>query len=274
MKQVILKNKKALGGMFAILLVGAVTMSFQDSPFTHTRFSVQDEFLGTGGCGDTLPGQKTMTLKDLDKLQAELDKTLLTVTRQLEKMDFSKMKQDIEKALTEVNLEKIQLDVDRALKSIDLDKMQAEMRTSLREIDLNYKETEIEKAFAEARKEMEKAKKELKDIDRKAIRKEIEKAKSDIEKAKREIDNIDIDKIKTEVNAEISKAKTELKQTRDMLSEMEKEGLISSKNGFTIEYKNKDLYIDGKKQPKNTSDKYRRYFRGEHFKLKIDKDRE
>ncbi len=57
-----------------------------------------------------------------------------------------------------------------------------------------------------------------------------------------------------------------------MFNEMEKDGLINSKEGFTIEYKNKDLYIDGKKQSEKTTDKYRKYFKQDHFKIRIDKE--
>jgi hypothetical protein len=48
--------------------------------------------------------------------------------------------------------------------------------------------------------------------------------------------------------------------------------LISSKEGFTIEYKNKELYIDGKKQSVKTTDKYQKYFKKEHFKITIEKE--
>jgi len=57
-----------------------------------------------------------------------------------------------------------------------------------------------------------------------------------------------------------------------MFNEMEKDGLINSKEGFTIEYKNKDLYIDGKKQSEKTTGKYRKYFKQDHFKIRIDKE--
>ena len=53
---------------------------------------------------------------------------------------------------------------------------------------------------------------------------------------------------------------------------MENEPLNNSKAGFTIEYRNKELYIDGKKQDEKTTDRYRKYFKQDHFKVTIDKE--
>ena len=113
---------------------------------------------------------------------------------------------------------------------------------------------------------------EIKDIDQDAIKKELDKAKMEIEKARVEIDKIDMDKIMKEARESIDKAKEELRLTKEMFTEMEKDGLIDPKQGFTIEYKNKDLYIDGKKQSAKTTDKYRKYFKKDHFKMTIEKE--
>ena len=56
------------------------------------------------------------------------------------------------------------------------------------------------------------------------------------------------------------------------MQRLKKEGLINSKAGFTIEYRNKELYIDGKKQDEKTTDRYRKYFKQDHFKVTIDKE--
>ena len=56
------------------------------------------------------------------------------------------------------------------------------------------------------------------------------------------------------------------------LKEMEKDGLISSENGFKIKYKNKELYINGTRQPQSVNDKYRKYFKEEDFEIEIGKE--
>jgi chromosome segregation ATPase len=272
MKQFILKNKKVITGTIAMLLIGAVTMSFQDSPFAYSKFSVQEDITYGENCSDTVPGKETMKMKDFEKLQTDLDKSLLQVNEELKKLDLTNLQKEIEASLKDADMDKIRKEIELAVKSIDMDKMLADLGSSLKNLNLDYKSTEIEKALAEAGKEIEKAKLEIKEIDREAIKMELEKAEKEIEKSKLEISKIDLDKIITEASAGIDKAKAELKETRNMFTEMENEGLINSKNGFTIEYKNKDLYIDGKKQSEKTTDKYRKYFKQDHFKITIDKE--
>jgi hypothetical protein len=270
MKQFILKHKSAFTGTIAILLIGAVTMSFQGSPFGYGKYSVQEEYDYTGSCPDTIPEGK-MNMKDFEKLQKDLDRSLLEVTDELKKMDFSKLQKDLETSLKDVDMDKIRKDVELALKSIDMDKLMADLGSSMKKLNHGY-DAEIERALADAKKEIEKARLEIKDFDKDAFKKNIEQAKTEIEKARVEIDKIDMDKIMAEAREGIDKAKTELRLKKEMFTEMEKDGLISSKNGFTVEYKNNALYIDGKKQTEKITDKYRKYFNNENFKITIDKD--
>lgn len=276
MKQFILKNKKAITGAIAILLIGGITMSFQDSPFSYTKFSVQEDLAPTPKCNlDTVPEKEysgSMKMKDFDNLQNVLDKSILDAVAEIKKIDFAKIQKDIESSLKAVDMEKIMADVSRSLKAVDMDKLLAEVKSSLNDIDLEGKNEEIEKALREAKKEIEKAKMEIKDIDGDKIQKELEKARLEMEKSKVELNKLDLNKIMSEAREGIDKAKEELKLTKEMFNEMEKDGLINSKEGFTIEYKNKDLYIDGKKQSEKTTDKYRKYFKQDHFKMRIDKE--
>ncbi len=273
MKQCIVKHKKAITGSAAMLLVGFITLSFQEFPYAQNQFTGQQDLSYEFSCPDTLPEKEGIKMKDFDKLQTELDKAMGRVDAELKGIDFTKIQKDaMESALKEVDMDKIMKNVELSLKNIDLDKMMADVSTSLKNIDLNFKSAEIEKALAEAGKELEKAKLELKEIDKEAIQQELAKAKIEIEKSKAEIEKIDMNKIMDEARAGIEKAKDELKLTKAMFTEMEKEGLINSKAGFTIEYKNKELFIDGKKQDEKTTDKYRKYFKEDPFKITIDKE--
>ena len=276
MKQFILKHKKAIAGTIAVLLIGGITMSFQDSPFSYTKFTVQEEPDMSPKCAqDTVPEKEnsgSLKMKDFDNLQNVLDKSLVDAVAEIKKIDFAKIQKDIEASLKSVDMAKIMEDVNRSLKAVDMDKLMADVTSSLNDIDWGEKNEEIEKALKEAKKEIEKAKLEIRDIDRGKIEKELDKAKLEIEKSRTEIDKIDLTKIMSEAREGIDKAKEELKLTKEMFNEMEKDGLINSKEGFTIEYKNKDLYIDGKKQSEKTTDKYRKYFKQDHFKIRIDKE--
>lgn len=275
MKEFIFKNKKAITSAIAVLLIGGITMSFQDTPFSYNRFAVPENQEPKICCKDTVPekgSDGSMTMKDFDNLQQVLDKSLLQTMEEMKKIDFPKIQKEIEASLKTVDMEKILKDVQLSLKSIDLDKILADVKSSLSNIDWADKNEELEKALKEAKKEIEKAKLEIKDLDQEAIKKEMEKAKAEIEKSKGEMDRIDMDKIMNEARDGIDKAKEELNRTKEMFNEMEKDGLIDSKEGFTIEYKNKDLYIDGKKQTEKTTEKYRKYFKKDHFKIRIEKE--
>ena len=272
MKHFFLSQKKAVTCTLAMLLIGGITMSFLNSPLGYDEFT-GDDFDYEGCSVDTMPGKEGIKMKDFEKLQAELEKISGAVDAELKGIEFTKLQKDaISKAMKAVDMEKMMKDVELSLKNIDLDKMMANVSTSLKNADLNFKSTAIEKALAEAGKEIQKAKLELKEVDREAIRKELAKAKIEIEKSKLEIEKIDMTKIMDEAREGIDKAKDELKLTKEMFTEMEKDGLIDSKAGCTIEYKNKELFIDGKKQDEKTAGKYRKYFRQDHFKMTIEKE--
>jgi len=269
MKQFILKKRKAFTGLAAILLIGGITMSFQDTPMIYSRFDSGVQVF------DTIPDKTedgSMKMKDFDNLMGELDKAILQVGEGLGKIDFAKIQDDVERSLKSVDIDKIMKDVELSLKDIDLNKIMAEVRTSMKDIDWKKHEAEISKALLEAEKEMDLARNEIRNIDKDKIRKEVENARTEIEKSKSEFKKLDIGKIMQEAREGIEKGKEELRLTKAMFTEMEKDGLISSKDGFSIEYKDKELYINGNKQDERTTDRYRKYFTQDHFKIRIDKD--
>lgn len=276
MKQFIVRNKRVLGTSLALLLVGGIAMSFQDSPFSYNRFAVPDSNEISTCKQDTVPEGKnegSIKMKDFDKLQAELDRSLQQLNIELKKIDLSGIQDHLESALKKIDEQKILETVERSLKSIDLDKTLATVGESLKHIDLEGENGVVEKAMKEAKEEIEKARKEIAGIDKEAIKKEMQEARKEIEKSKEEIRNMDMDKLLSEAKVEIGKAKEELKRTREMIEEMEKDGLVDSKKGFLIEYKDRQLYLDGKKQSREVTGKYRKYFKDEKdFKLRIEKE--
>ena len=270
MKQFILKHRNAVTGFATLLVLGILLMSFQDSPLVQGKYDLQQQY------DDTVPDKDWndhMKMKDFDKLMSDLDtKIMLQVGDALKNIDWDQIGKTVENSIKSIDMEKIMKDVEHSLKDINLDKIMADVKSSMKEIDWDKHGKEVNEALKEATKEIEKAKLEIKDIDMKEISKELEKAKLEIEKSKDEFKKIDMDKIMKEAKEGIAEAKEELKQTKAMFNEMEKDGLINSKEGFTIEYKDKDLYINGKKQPDNVADKYRKYTKEKNFKITIDKE--
>jgi chromosome segregation ATPase len=275
MKQFISANGKTVLSTIALLLVGGIAMSFQDSPFSYHRFAVQENSEYSMPCNDTIPDKEnnsSIKMKDLERIQSELNQSMLQVSDELKKIDFSKIQKEIEASLKTVDAEKMLREVERSLKDIDLGKTLASVSASLKDIDLDIKSEAIEKALADTRQEIEQARKELGNIDRDAVKKELEEARKEVEKSKAEISKIDMNKIIDEAKAGIEKAKEELANTKELITALEKDGLVNSRQGFTLEYRNGSLYIDGKKQSEETTDKYRRYLKKDGFKIRIEKE--
>ena len=71
----------------------------------------------------------------------------------------------------------------------------------------------------------------------------------------------------------IEKAKKELLQLKEFTDGLQKDGLIDKKKGYSIEWKNGgELYINGNKQPKEVSDKYRKYYKKDGYKINMNND--
>jgi hypothetical protein len=114
----------------------------------------------------------------------------------------------------------------------------------------------------------------IKEINKEELQKELNNAKAEIAKMKEELtlEKLDLKKEMEKAHIGIVKAKEELKGYQEMIYAMEKDGLLDTKKGYSILYKDGELFINDKKQPKEVADKYRKYFRKD--KVKISKDDE
>ena len=259
------KNKQSIIGTTAALLIGGIAMSFQDTPFSHIQ---QYQPL----VEDTFPVKKRstgdeMTMKEFEKLPEKIDNEVMKAMEEIKKIDWTAIELQVKNALKEIDSDKIKAQVDAALKGIDFARISQDVTASLKDV-------EWEKMNGEIKEALEEAKKEIKEIDKDQIQKELNEARVEIHKSKEELNNIDLKKIMAEAKAGIETAKIELKRTKAMFDEMQNDGLINKKDGFDIEYKDQELYINDKKQSKEVTDKYRPYFKDEHFKMKISKEKE
>ena len=159
MKQFILNHRKAVAGIAAALLIGGITMSFQDSPFVHDHLGVQQEAYQD----TTHPKCKgSMTMKEFDNLVQQLDENMLQVNGELKKIDLDQIEKTVEASLKTVDMEKIMKDVERSVKSIDVDKILDDVKSSLKNIDMK----EIHKELEKAKLEIEKSREALKNINK------------------------------------------------------------------------------------------------------------
>ena len=261
------RNKQAIIGTAACLLIGGIALSFQDTPFNHIQKYQVDP-------SDTVPEKKccpngdNMTMKEFEKLPECIDKEVLKAMEEVKKIDWAAIQQQIEGAMKSVDAIKIQTEVEKALKDVDFEKISKDVTTSL----ASLKEVDWAGVNKDIKDAMDEVKSELKNINKDEIKKEIDDAKLEIEKSKAEMKNINMDQIMKEAKEGVEEAKAELKEIKTMFDEMEKDGLINKKAGFKIEYKEKELYINDKKQTSSVTDKYRHYFKDDSFKIKIDKE--
>jgi Asp-tRNA(Asn)/Glu-tRNA(Gln) amidotransferase A subunit family amidase len=102
------------------------------------------------------------------------------------------------------------------------------------------------------------------------VKKELENAKKELARAKEEMKHqkIDMKKELDHAKVGIDKAKAELKDYQEMIYDMEKDGLLNTKEDYSIEYKDGDLFINDKKQSQAVADKYKKYFKQKKIAIK------
>jgi hypothetical protein len=232
---------------------------------------------------DTIPKNKVeKKIRDLDDVIDELDAAEL-------KLNMEKVKTQIEEAMKQVDMAKIQMEMNKAMKDIDMTKVKLEMEQTLKELDMEKIKSQIE--LATKGFDAEKMQKELKEsfdkVDWEKMKKEMEEAKLHMD----EIKKIDMTKMAEEMKkvekemkelgpkmekemakakVEIEKAKEEMKEYKSFIDGLEKDGLINKKDGYSIQHKNGELIINGKKQPADVYNKYRSFLE-KHKKFSVKK---
>jgi len=266
----------------ALLITALVitTAAWQGQPGKTTRTTT-----------DTIPDKNKV--KNIDEALEQLEKSKKELERTLQQKDWEK---EIKEALDKTNLdaEKMKLQIDEAVKQIDAKKMQDEITKAMKEVDLQKMKTELQQNLDKVdmtamKEQLENA---MKQIDAAKLQADLNAsiAKIDVEKIKTELDKVkDIDfrgieenlrKMKPELEKSmqdakqsIEKAKKELVQYKTFIDGLDKDGLIDKDKDYTIQYKNGELTINGKKQPSSVTNKYGTFLKGrKDFTIKKDAD--
>jgi chromosome segregation ATPase len=241
-----------------------------------------------------MKGLRNIPDVDMKQVQAEINAAMKQVEKEManHKIDMEKMQKELQASLSKIDAEKIQADLKKSLKELeklDLQEMQKELKESLsnldeNNIDLKLSLKELDKIDLEKmRKETEHSMEEMKvNVDAAKISREIqesmkkvdmEKMKLDMEKVRGEVEKnkdnfkFDLDKIQKD----LERTKSELKGYQQMVYEMEKDGLLSTKADYTISYENEELTINGQKQPQQVSNKYKKYFSKDGITIRKEK---
>ena len=232
---------------------------------------------------DTVPATKKKSrdafshrerFSDFDEELRELEKAKWELDANLDKIDWDKINDEIDKSMkeaqkelenTHLELGDVQKEIHDALKNIDFDEIGEEtgkaVQQSIKNIDFDDIGRQVQKALHEVKvnlnsPEFDRTLKEAARVDMSEVKKSLEQARVELEKNKLNLQE-QLEKARTEID----KASEEFRAYDEMLDRMDEEGLIDRNKDFIIEFDGGELYIDHHKQPAELRDKYRKYFR-------------
>jgi hypothetical protein len=218
--------------------------------------------------------------KDLDKAMLKLDEALKHINNKIENIDWNKIQEQIQSSMDKVNeemkdhefdMKNVQRQVDDALKNIDFEKISEETARAMQHvnenIDINKINEEVQRGLEAAKKQMnskefQESMDAAKAINMGEVKTELGNGKEELEK-----NNFDLKEQMDNTKEGIKKAKKELKAYRELIDDLEKDGLINTKDDYSIEYKDDELYINGKKQSPEITDKYKDYFKENNTRI-------
>jgi len=234
---------------FSILCIGILVACAWQNPNNNNsvnQFTNADE-------RDTVPknnyNKKYLNSDDFDKAMNELDKGMANLSEQMKNLDVNIDKQ-VEESLSKINFDEIEKQTEASLKAIDWNKMQEQVDNSMKN---------AQQAIAKI--DFTKMQNQMKDLQEKLQSEEF-KSQFDSEKLHKQIDDA-----MSKAKEGMEKAKVKLQEMKDFTDALAADGLIDKKKGYTIEWKNGNLIINGKEQPKSISDKYRKYESEEEIKM-------
>src|SRR6476469_508666 len=173
-------------------------------------------------------------MKELQEAMKQLDLQMQKLDLHMKDIDL-KISKQVQEVLANVDMEKINNEVQENLKNVDIDKIKLEVDKSVKD-----------------------AQEQIKNID-------MDKMKLQMQELKKKIKNTIKD-----TKERIKKKKKNLQDIKDFTDQLQKDGLIDKKKGYSIEWKNGgQLYINGKKQPKEISDKYKKYYKKDGWRIEM-----
>jgi hypothetical protein len=217
---------------------------------------------------DTIPSHPKK-IRDLDEALAEIDKGELEMQKALKEWDHDKMESEVRKAMKDMeqNMAKMKEELARSMKEVDMQKIELDMQKAMKEIDSEKMKKEISESLAKV--DMQKVKAELE-----KAKVEMEKVKEiDMKKMKEELANIQpqIEKAMKEAKEDIAKARKEINNYKNLVSALDRDGLLDKKGHYKIEYRNKELTVNGKKLSAEATAKYSEFL-GEKDNFTLQKD--
>ena len=182
-------------------------------------------------------------MKELEDAMQQLDLQMQKLDLNMKDLDL-KISKQVNDAIANIDMKKINKEVQENLKNVDLDKIKLEVDRSIKNAQEQIKNID-----------MNKMKLQMKELQNKFNSDEFKK---------------EIDHAMKGAKESMEKAKKDLQDIKDFTDQLQKDGLIDKQKGYSIEWKNGgELYINGKKQPKEISDKYKKYYKKDGWRIEM-----
>jgi hypothetical protein len=248
----VFRNPKSLFPIFMlIILIGSTSWQNRNKNKMPQGQNISD----TAKPKQPNDGKDEPGMKELDHAMKELEEAMKKLDIEMKKIDMTKIEKEIKEAMSKVDMKKIQEEIKASMDKIDWNKIKEDVNKSMKEAEIKMKEIDFSK-----------------------LEKEMEELKVNLEKQKFDI-KIDGEKIRKQVEEEMKKAKVDMEKAREEIKfineftdELQKDGLIDKKKGYKVQLKDGELYINGTKQSKETSEKYRRFYKKDNFSINTNGD--
>lgn len=185
---------------------------------------------------DTVPVEKNI---DRDKKIRNLDDVLDDLDATEMKLNMDQVQKEIKDAMKNIDMEKVKAEMDQAMKEVDMEKIKRDVEESVAKIDWNKMKMQLD---------------QMKMLNTEKLQKEMKEVQKNLEKMGPELQK-ELDKAKEK----IEKAKVEMKEYKEFMDGLEKDGLINTKEDYTIRHKDGELIINGKKVSDDVYNKYRSF---------------
>lgn len=248
---------------------------------------------------DTVPKTKQdreKKVRDLDDvldelnaidMQEHMEKAQKQIAEAMKQLDGEKIRLQVEKSLQEVNLDKIKKDIEQSLSNLDEEKLKLQINEAMKELDAVKIQKEVQESLAKIDWDKIKAElEEVKKVDLDKIQIEMEKVREEMKELGPRLE-IEMEKVRAEMKElgpkleiemkkakeEIEKAKVEIKEYKEFVDGLEKDGLLNKKEPYTIKHKDGELTVNGKKVTSAIYSKYRSFLE-KHKSFSIEKEKD
>lgn len=247
--------------MAALVIAFAVYPPFRSNAQT-TKPKASTKQQDTPSNKSAAPGKSDATYEEV-KLEMKLAmQELEQAMQRLNKEDLPRMREEIRKTLQSINTQEMRNEIELAMKNVDMPAIQQEIQTAMKELQSSKMEAEVSKAM----KELHLGLKEMQQINMEEVERSMKKVQEELERT-----NLNMEGIIQKAQKEMSQAKQQMELVSEGIDALEKDGLIKKTDNINIDWENDTLILNGVKQSRAISDKYRKYFGSGHFNYKKDK---